>query len=227
MAGAPASKSARRSHAEKRQETRGKILHAALDIIVEEGIRSVRNRAVAKRAGVSLGSTTYHFSSIEELIVSAFHFWRDNILITENPFFGQLIEVFLPYGDGSVPPKQRPKVAAKLWQISSNYLCDQLQGERRDRLLELAFYHESVRYPALREMINREWQAQLDILADVHSAMGSDDPDTDALLTAAVFRHLERSITLSEHAKVDTILIAVTTRRHLSQCFGFDIPEPD
>ena len=50
------------------------MLQAALDIMIEDGIRSVRNRAVAKRAGVSLGSTTYHFESIEDLIISAFQY---------------------------------------------------------------------------------------------------------------------------------------------------------
>ena len=54
----------------QREKTRARILQAVLDTMVEKGVRGVRHRAVAKRAGVSLGSTTYHFSSIEELIIS-------------------------------------------------------------------------------------------------------------------------------------------------------------
>ena len=67
---------ARLSRSDQRQQTRNRILDAVLEIVVEEGMRAVRHRAVADRAGVSLGSTTYHFASIEELIISAFDYWR-------------------------------------------------------------------------------------------------------------------------------------------------------
>ena len=71
----------------QRERTRVRMLQAVLDIIVEKGMRAVRHRAVAKRAGVSLGSTTYHFSSIEDLITSAFDFWREQKLMTINPYY--------------------------------------------------------------------------------------------------------------------------------------------
>ncbi|MCB1710268.1 MAG: TetR family transcriptional regulator, partial [Halioglobus sp.] len=38
------------------EHTRLKILDAALDIMIEDGMRAVRHRAVARRAGVALGS---------------------------------------------------------------------------------------------------------------------------------------------------------------------------
>ena len=43
------------------------ILNAAIDVIVEKGTAALTHRAVAARAGVSLGSTTKYFSSIEDL----------------------------------------------------------------------------------------------------------------------------------------------------------------
>ncbi|KZX54941.1 hypothetical protein A3709_07990 [Halioglobus sp. HI00S01] len=214
----------RRSHAQKREETRGKILQAALDIIVEEGMRSVRNRAIAKRAGVSLGSTTYHFSSIEDLIISAFQTWSQRTQIGSNPFYQETSELLAPFGEGSVPPKQRASAAAFIFEIAVDYVLDQLTRGRQDRLLELAFYHESVRYPALRAMLHQEWQAQLNILASIHNAMGSNDPDTDAMLTAAVFRHLESTLTLAGNEQPNKQLIDVTLRRHLAQCFDIAIP---
>lgn len=47
------------------------ILNAAIDVIVEKGAAALTHRAVAARAGVSLGSTTKYFSSIEDLRESA------------------------------------------------------------------------------------------------------------------------------------------------------------
>lgn len=43
------------------------IIAAAAELIVEGGAASITHRAVAARAGVSLGSTTQYFSSLDEL----------------------------------------------------------------------------------------------------------------------------------------------------------------
>ncbi|MCB1690100.1 MAG: TetR family transcriptional regulator [Halioglobus sp.] len=81
--------------------TRIKMLDAALDIMIEEGIRAVRHRAVAKRAGVSLGSTTYHFGNIEDIIISAFEYWRSKALLTDSPFYRQTTVLLAPYSGGA------------------------------------------------------------------------------------------------------------------------------
>lgn len=48
--------------------TRTRILHAALRVIGQHGIAGLTNRLVAKEAGLSLGSLTYHFSSQTDLL---------------------------------------------------------------------------------------------------------------------------------------------------------------
>ena len=214
----------RRSRTEQREETRARMLQAALDIMIEDGIRAVRNRAVAKRAGVSLGSTTYHFSSIEDLIISAFEFWRERALLTENPFFQQTRELLLPYRDGGVPRNRRAALTAQIYEIAVGYVCSQLSGKRDDRLLELAFHHESVRYPALHELVMAEWQAQLDYLAEVHRLMGSAQPEVDARLTTALFRQLEQTTVIAGLARPDEAMIRASLHRHLTLCVGVDIP---
>ncbi len=50
---------------------RARLLGAALDIIVEHGLHALTLRAVAQRAGMSLGSTTYHFEDRNRLIEAA------------------------------------------------------------------------------------------------------------------------------------------------------------
>ncbi len=49
---------------------RDRIIAAAAAIIQELGVDQLTNRAIAKRAGVSLALTTYHFPSINELVVA-------------------------------------------------------------------------------------------------------------------------------------------------------------
>lgn len=200
------------------------MLQAALDIMVEDGIRSVRNRAVARRAGVSLGSTTYHFKSIEDLIISAFQYWRGRNLLVDNPFYEQTSALLAPYGDGVVPAAQRAGVALQILELAIGYLQSQLSGKREDRLLELAFHHESVRYPALHELVMDEWQAQLAYLAYVHRVMGSGQPDVDAQITAALFRQLEQATVVASRPSPDMALIRQTLHRHMTLSFAVDLP---
>ncbi|MEM1113348.1 MAG: TetR family transcriptional regulator [Pseudomonadota bacterium] len=230
MTSAPKASSApkaRRSRAEQRAETRGRMLQAALDLIIEEGIRSVRHRAVARRAGVALGSTTYHFDSIEELIVSAFQYWRERALLVENPFYLRTGELLADYNGSVIPQAERALVGAKIHAISVGYMESQLSGKREDRLLELAFHHESVRYPALKELVMEEWQAQHDYLATVHHALGSAQPSVDARLTVALFRQIEQWVVIGDVEKPDMELANRLLHRHLSLCIGAELPALD
>ncbi|MEU8776874.1 TetR family transcriptional regulator [Streptomyces sp. NPDC048606] len=56
-------------------ETRRNIIDAVLRIIGQDGIAAVTNRRIAKEAGVSLGSVTYHFATQHALLrESLLHF---------------------------------------------------------------------------------------------------------------------------------------------------------
>ncbi|GGR47593.1 TetR/AcrR family transcriptional regulator [Streptomyces roseolus] len=52
-------------------ERRERLVAAALRVVRRDGIAGLSHRAVAAEADVPLGSTTYHFSSLDELLVAA------------------------------------------------------------------------------------------------------------------------------------------------------------
>ncbi|WP_432794119.1 TetR/AcrR family transcriptional regulator [Rhodococcus ruber] len=52
-------------------DVRGRIVAATLHLIGTDGIAAVTNRRIAARAGVSLGSITYHFPTQSDLLRSA------------------------------------------------------------------------------------------------------------------------------------------------------------
>lgn len=55
----------------KGERRRCALVSAAADLLREGGFEAVRHRAVARRAGLPLASTTYYFSSLDELIAAA------------------------------------------------------------------------------------------------------------------------------------------------------------
>src|SRR5256885_15362259 len=57
----------------KGEQTRAAILKAALDLLREHGYEATTMRAIAKRAGVSLGNAYHYFGSKEHLIQAFYH----------------------------------------------------------------------------------------------------------------------------------------------------------
>ena len=55
----------------KGERRRYALVSAAAELLCEGGFDAVRHRAVARRAGLPLASTTYYFSSLDDLLVHA------------------------------------------------------------------------------------------------------------------------------------------------------------
>lgn len=58
----------RRTQAERREETRERLLRAAITCLREEGYAGLTTREVARRAGVSQGAQAYHFPSRADMV---------------------------------------------------------------------------------------------------------------------------------------------------------------
>jgi DNA-binding transcriptional regulator YbjK len=64
-----------------------KIAQAALDVLAEDGLRAATHRTIAHRAGVPLGSLTYHYGTLEDILVAAFELMAEQM----NPRYGEPI----------------------------------------------------------------------------------------------------------------------------------------
>ncbi|MBN3262288.1 TetR/AcrR family transcriptional regulator [Pectobacterium brasiliense] len=61
------------------KDTQSRILEAALEVILDHGVRGATYRKIAQQAGLSPGTLTYRYSSIELLLSSAFIYMVDGI----------------------------------------------------------------------------------------------------------------------------------------------------
>jgi AcrR family transcriptional regulator len=62
----------RRTQSERRAETRGRLLDATIESLIEVGYAGTTIRAVTERAGVSQGAQSHHFPHRVDLVASAF-----------------------------------------------------------------------------------------------------------------------------------------------------------
>jgi AcrR family transcriptional regulator len=61
----------RRSHAERRAETRERVLHAVVESIAEVGFQKTTAAEIARRAGVTWGAVQHHFGDKEGILLAA------------------------------------------------------------------------------------------------------------------------------------------------------------
>lgn len=64
-------KSERKTQEERREQSRFRLLEAAVKCLVEDGYHGTTLTAIAKRARLSLGCLQHHFPSREELLIAA------------------------------------------------------------------------------------------------------------------------------------------------------------
>ncbi|MFP3990507.1 TetR family transcriptional regulator [Streptomyces sp. E11-3] len=134
---------ARRYDPERRQ----RIIDAAIRVVGRKGIAGLSHRSVAAEADVPLGSTTYHFKSLDDLMVAA--------LRQTNEGFAKAVR---NHGGLEDP---RTDLAAELAQLTGEWIS----GERTGVELEYELYLAALRRPALRP-VAAEWCAGVaDIVA--------------------------------------------------------------
>ncbi|WP_051716483.1 TetR/AcrR family transcriptional regulator [Streptomyces sp. NRRL F-5727] len=119
---------------------RERIVDAALRVARRDGIGGLSHRTVAAEADVPLGSTTYHFGSLDELLVAA--------LRKVNAGFAEQLR--------SRPVRDGDTLADGLARLLGGWLG----AERSQVELEYELYLAALRRPALRP-VAAEWAEEV------------------------------------------------------------------
>jgi DNA-binding transcriptional regulator YbjK len=171
---------------------RDRIIDACLDVIATTGVAGTSHRKVAEAAGVPLGSMTYHFSGMKELLHEAF-----------SRFAGTASEQF----------EERMAAASDTCtakQAIADAITHVVLKRQRDLVLTHEIYTLAARDPAYRDITNA-WMTRsrrtleqyfdpatariLDALVEglsIHRALDN-EPQDEAIVTAAVERITARS----------------------------------
>ncbi|MBX9393413.1 TetR family transcriptional regulator [Streptomyces sp. TRM72054] len=140
-------------------ERRQRIIDAAIRVVGAKGIAGLSHRSVAAEADVPLGSTTYHFKTLDDLLVAA--------LRQANEGFAELVAGRESLTDPGTD------LAAELAALLGEWLA----GDRAGVELECELYLAALRRPALRP-VAAEWAENV----SEHLAGRTDPATTRALL---------------------------------------------
>lgn len=171
-------------------DRRNRLIDVTLDLIAEVGVAGISHRKIAARAGVPLGSMTYHFDGMDELLFEAFARFAETII---KRFEERL-------GAATTIDEARNAVIS--------LIHEDLTGPQsaRDAVLTFELYTLAAREPRFRA-ITREWMRRSRVELERHF-----DSDTahqlDALIEGlAIHRSLDpeppsRALTEQAIAKI-------------------------
>jgi DNA-binding transcriptional regulator YbjK len=147
------------------------LLRAALRIVGETGPEAVTHRRVAEVAGLPLASTTYWFSSKEELLAAALE-------LAAHDDVSRLRETAARLGAAADP-------IDSIVTLILSPVGEALRTSRASLIAAYALWLEAARRPGLRELSTSWTDAYRNALADVLERAGSADPRQDAQLLVA------------------------------------------
>ena len=111
---------ARRTQAERRAETRQRVLEAATALVAANGSRAVSLAAVGEAAGYSRGIVNHHFGSKTRLLEELISYTQQIDVVTDAPTgLGRLAQFVQKYLSGLHDRSPRSEAFLKLWTEST------------------------------------------------------------------------------------------------------------
>lgn len=181
----------RKASRTRSEQRRRNILEAALRIVVTEGVRGVRHRAVAKEADVPLSATTYYFDDIHALIADTFTLFAESAMEdVVDPIYAQ-VEVFIKSNRETFEkdPSARAQLVERMALLITMFIQNEITEKRDHLMAEQAFMHECLRDPHLREIARSYFDHLVNQLRQLSAIIGLKDPDIAGdILMGTVFR---------------------------------------
>lgn len=201
------------------EQRRRAILEAALRIIIRDGVRAVRHRAVAAEAGVPLSATTYYFKDIHDLIADAFSLFVENGLAQViDPAWLRIYQFVGQFDLKQLKdPQQRKAFVGELARHSADFIERELREQREHLLAEQAFLQAAILDERLRVPASAFRNRVVEGLTGFCQLMGTVDPALDAELIHQTFLRLEYEHLIREdegfdRARVEQVMSHLFTR---------------
>ena len=110
----------RRTQAERRSETRRRVLDAATSLVAAHGSRAVSLAAVGEAAGYSRGIVNHHFGSRARLLEELIRYTQQFDVLADSPTgLGRLTQFVEAYLGGMHDRSPRSEAFLKLWTESA------------------------------------------------------------------------------------------------------------
>jgi DNA-binding transcriptional regulator YbjK len=203
------------------EQRRQAILEAALRIVVRDGVRAVRHRAVAAEAAVPLSATTYYFKDINDLITDTFALFVERSAAQMSAFWaGVEVQFQQMLADLTDDDASRQQLIERCVVVAIAYVQAQLSDNRDNLRAEQAFRLEALLNPGLVALAVAQRKILLQGVIRFFRVLGSAQPDEDAQMLTGIILQLEYQGLLNgldQHSVAD---MEALLRRYLRLVIG-------
>ncbi len=208
----------------RRSEVRRQaILDAAMRIIVRDGVRAVRHRAVAAEAGVPLSATTYYFKDISDLITDTFALYVERSAARLGDFWAQTQELLSDVEAMERTPGGRRQLVEQIAALLTDYVQTQLQGHREALVADQAFRQEALRNPHLAALVAQHREILVRGVTQLFELLGSPRARQDAELLTGIIAQMEYQGLLDGVAPPDREAVLAIFRRYMHLVLGLGV----
>jgi len=177
---------------------RDAILRATWEVMLRDGVRGVRHRAVAAAAGVPLSSTTYYFKDIQDLLVQSFElFAEESVERFVAPFWRQAEQQRLefiartPAGTDASATRVTAPSSALLLDVAAKYIEERLSQHREQVVLEYAFWYAAIHEPRLQPAVRKVVRRWISLMLPWLNLLPVSQPEQAARSMLATVRRIE------------------------------------
>lgn len=169
-------------------EKRESLLDAAITVIARDGLEGFSHRAVAAEAGASLASTTYYFSSKNDLILQAFEQFTSRGAPRTEAVWQAAHHALDGWHAGQV---DRTQTIGRLADLALEYVIGAPGMSREGVAFELAFLYQPRLDPELARHIGEYRMRVFKPARDFLTRCGSALPDIDTEIFIGLILRLE------------------------------------
>nr|AMK59340.1 putative TetR family regulatory protein [uncultured bacterium UPO53] len=183
----------RKTARQSSEQRRLAILHAALRVLVRDGVRGVRHRAVAKEAQVPLSATTYYFKDIHDLLADAFTLFANETVQTFiDPFWSRANEWIHSYpANTRKHPELMAEVIEHMSVMGAHHILMRVSEHREHLVVEHALWYAALVDERMRDLALQHGSRLLTNFTQIMEYVGAEEVDLGAKSLLATVRRLE------------------------------------
>jgi DNA-binding transcriptional regulator YbjK len=186
------------------EQTRERIVEAAMRVIAREGVRGTTHRAVATEADVQLSLTTYYFRNLGELISAAFTMFmeRDREDVAKRwtlafRYLDRFDQEALQHAE------TRDRIVKYVTHRIVEHMRENLEIRPEGLAIEHHFFFEALVDPELKRLSELHRERLLAPVLRFCRYFNASDPDTDAELLLGTITRLEYESLLVDARAID------------------------
>lgn len=205
----------------KGEQTRNKILEAAIEVIAKLGVKGTTHRAVALQADTQLSLTTYYFKDIKELVKEAISLSSSRFLAGSTNAWNAAFQLLNSYNATDLRKASvKEDICEQLSRVSAKHLYNNIIHNSTLLAVEQVFLTETLYSNEIKDLAEKHISGIVTPFTKLARYFNKVDPEIDAELGMIALTRIEYKYLSVPKEEVDIDEIERLVKRQLGYMMG-------